>query len=155
MKKESRTDLLTVSEFAKKANISRQAVYKKIDNSLQKYVVKVDNKIMLKIQGLEEFSVNEFDNQVDKKCQPIDNQVDNQVDNSDKEIIAILKKELEEKNNQIKSKDLQISMLQKLLDQEQQLRLVETNRILEISQKDQEEEKRNFWSKILKRKHKS
>lgn len=136
--------LLTVAEFSKAANISRQSVYKKVDNSLQKYVVRVDNRIMLKIQGLEEFnkdkSCQPIDNQVDKNCQPIDNQVD-------KKIIDLLTKELEEKNSQLKAKDQQIATLEKLLDQEQQLRFLVDTKMLEVKESDPEE-KKTFWERV-------
>lgn len=132
--------LLTVAEFSKAANISRQSVYKKVDNSLQKYVVRVDNRIMLKIQGLEEFSK-------DKNCQPVDNQVDKNCQPVDKKIIDLLTKELEEKNSQLKAKDQQIATLEKLLDQEQQLRFLVETKMLEVKESDPEE-KKTFWERV-------
>lgn len=114
--------LLSVSEFAKLTGMSRQAVYKKIktDNQLSTCVNRVDNHILIDIEAFEQISVNQTDNQVDKNCQPVDNQVDSKVD-SQIELIEILKRELEEKNKQIE-------ILQKLLDQEQQLHLIDKNK---------------------------
>ena len=45
---------ISITEFAKRANVSRQAVYKRlsqVDDKLTEYVNLVDNKKMLDIQG--------------------------------------------------------------------------------------------------------
>lgn len=137
--------LLSVSEFAKLTGMSRQAVYKKIktDNQLSTCVNRVDNHILIDIEAFEQISVNQTDNQVDKNCQPVDNQVDSKVD-SQIELIEILKRELEEKNKQIE-------ILQKLLDQEQQLHLIDKNKNknLQLEVSDQEETQKSFLKKII------
>lgn len=137
--------LLSVSEFAKLTGMSRQAVYKKIktDNQLSTCVNRVDNHILIDIEAFEQISVNQTDNQVDKNCQPVDNQVDSKVD-SQIELIEILKRELEEKNKQIET-------LQKLLDQEQQLHLIDKNKNknLQLEVSDQEETQKSFLKKII------
>lgn len=141
--------LLSVSEFAKLTGISRQSVYKKIkdpDNQLSTCVNQVDNQIFIDIEAFQRIS----DNQ-------IDNQIDNQVDREN-ELIEILKKELEEKNKQLSEKDKQIETLQRLLDQEQQLHLIDKNNRLEISDTvssdtvpidSDQNEPIGFWNKIL------
>lgn len=135
--------LLSVSEFAKLTGISRQSVYKKIkdpDNQLSTCVNQVDNQIFIDIEAFKRISDNQNDNQTD-------NQTDNKVD-SKNELIEILKKELEEKNKQIET-------LQRLLDQEQQLHLIDKNNKLEISDTDtisvdsDQNETVGFWNKIL------
>jgi uncharacterized protein YqgQ len=45
-------ETLTISEFSKRAGLSRQAVYKKLDGVLMSYVVMVDGQKMLKREGL-------------------------------------------------------------------------------------------------------
>jgi predicted DNA-binding protein YlxM (UPF0122 family) len=142
--------LLSVSEFAKLTGISRQSVYKKIkdpDNQLSTCVNQVDNQIFIDIEAFKRISDNQNDNQTD-------NQTDNKVD-SKNELIEILKKELEEKNKQLLEKDKQIETLQRLLDQEQQLHLIDKNNKLEISDTDtisvdsDQNETVGFWNKIL------
>lgn len=144
--------LLTVSEFSELVGMSRQAVYKKIktDNQLSTCVNRVDNKIFIDIIRFRQITDNQSDNQYV-------NQVDTKVD-SKNELIEILKKELEEKNKQLSEKDKQIETLQRLLDQEQQLHLIDKNNRLEISEKVSEDtvqvdsdrnETVGFWNKIL------
>lgn len=141
--------LLTVSEFSELVGMSRQAVYKKIktDNQLSTCVNRVDNKIFIDIIRFREIT----DNQSDNQCV---NQVDTLVV-SKNELIEILKKELEEKNKQLLEKDKQIETLQRLLDQEQQLHLIDKNNRLEISDTDtisvdsDRNETVGFWNKIL------
>lgn len=144
--------LLTVSEFSELVGMSRQAVYKKIktDNQLSTCVNRVDNKIFIDIIRFRQITDNQSDNQYV-------NQVDTKVD-SKNELIEILKKELEEKNKQLLEKDKQIETLQRLLDQEQQLHLIDKNNRLEISEKVSEDtvqvdsdrnETVGFWNKIL------
>ena len=56
---------------------------------------------------------------------------------------------------ELKQKNEQIASLQKLLDQEQQLRMVEHKRVLELEEKAQtveeptEPEKKSWWKKIF------
>lgn len=144
--------LLTVSEFSELVGMSRQAVYKKIktDNQLSTCVNRVNNKIFIDIIRFRQITDNQSDNQYV-------NQVDTKVD-SKNELIEILKKELEEKNKQLLEKDKQIETLQRLLDQEQQLHLIDKNNRLEISEKVSEDtvqvdsdrnETVGFWNKIL------
>lgn len=139
---------LSVSEFAKQIGMSRQAVYKKIknDNKLSTCVNEVDNQIFIDIEAFRKISVNQTDNQVDMDCKPVNNQVD-----SKSELIEILKKELEEKNRQLEEKDNQIRMFQKLLDQEQQLRLISNTETKLIEESSEETETQlTFISKIKK-----
>lgn len=141
--------LLTVSEFSELVGMSRQAVYKKIktDNQLSTCVNRVDNKIFIDIIRFRQITDNQSDNQYV-------NRVDTKVD-SKNELIEILKKELEEKNKQLLEKDKQIETLQRLLDQEQQLHLIDKNNRLEISDTDtisvdsDRNETVGFWNKIL------
>lgn len=139
---------LSVSEFAKQIGMSRQGVYKKIknDNRLSTCVKEVDNQIFIDIEAFRKIYVNQTDNQVDMDCKQIDNQVDRK-----NELIEILKKELEEKNRQLEEKDNQIRMFQKLLDQEQQLRLINNTETKLIEESSEETETQlTFFSKIKK-----
>lgn len=59
----------------------------------------------------------------------------------------LLKNELEAKNEQISRLQNQLEQSQKLIDQEQQLRMAEHQRVLMLEQKEQEEEtqKKHWW----------
>lgn len=87
---------LTISEFAKLKGVSNQAVYKQLTTKLSKYVVVVDNKKMLKIECVEDFGLNQVDNNQVK----VDNQNINQVDNQN-ELVQFLKQQIIEKDKQI------------------------------------------------------
>lgn len=80
---------LSVSEFAKKAGISRQRVYKLLTGKLSTYCQRVDNQIMLDSSALSLFDVNGVDtetvngltsvvNGVDKGLTSTDTQTDTQ-----------------------------------------------------------------------------
>lgn len=150
---------ISITEFAKRANVSRQAVYKRlsqVDDKLTEYVNLVDNKKMLDIQALEDVYGIEVDKEVDKndKLESTNCRGNVNCDNSQNQVkdmllkqIEILQEELEIKNEQLKVKDQQIEQLHKILDQEQQLRMVSEQKKLEIedSNSEQKEVKKKWW----------
>jgi predicted RNase H-like nuclease (RuvC/YqgF family) len=118
-------EYISIREFASRAGVTPQAVYKRVrnqvdnldnqvdnqvvnlenqvDNQLSTCVKKVDGKIYIKTGVLSAFGVM-VDNQVDN----LDNQVDNQLSTKKDELttslqdsISILKAQLEEKDKQI------------------------------------------------------
>lgn len=105
---------VTIKEFCKLAKISPQSVYKRLkraDNPLNNYVETVDNIKMISVDALKLYKKPETET---VKEEP---QKESATENSvNKELIEILKKELE-------SKDEQIANLTKLLDQQQQLNM--------------------------------
>lgn len=66
MKKKAQDELLTVQEFADKAGISVQAVYKRLNNSLNPYIQLVEGRKMLKSSALKEI----YGIQVEQPIQP-------------------------------------------------------------------------------------
>lgn len=111
----SKNELLTVQQFADAAGISKQAVYKALNNKLMPYVQLVDGKKMLKNKALREIygvEVEQPDNpSLNNPSQPMD------------ALIAMLQKELDAKNEQIsaqqkqlEAKDRQIEQLTSALD---------------------------------------
>lgn len=108
-------EYITVKEFAKRAGISVQAVYQNIDKKLKPYLELIDGKKMLNIQALQDiYGVPEIKDD------------EQEVDN---ELISFLKDQLE-------VKDRQITELQKLLDQQQQLTLKTQIRLEMLEQKE-------------------
>ena len=59
-----KNDLLTIKEFAELAGVTRQTVYKQLNNRLNPYCQLVDNKKMLELRALEEV----YGVSVDKPC---------------------------------------------------------------------------------------
>lgn len=114
--------LLTIKEFAEAAGISKQAVYKQLDNKLTTFVVIVDNKKMLKQKALKEV----YDIEVSTKSKPVEQQVNNQVENifnQNQQLIDMLREELAEKNKQITELNARLEEAQRLINQQQQLQL--------------------------------
>lgn len=143
---------ISITEFAKRANVSRQAVYKRltnIDDNLIKYVNTVDGKKMLDIQALKDVYGIEVDKEVDKNdnVESTSCQSNVNLDNPQNKVEDMLLKQIEILQQEIKIKNEQIEQLHKLLDQEQQLRMVSEQKKLEIedSNSEQKEVKKKWW----------
>lgn len=50
---------ITVKEFSERAKVTPQAVYKRIKTTLNPYTKRVDNKLMISVEGLKEFETQE------------------------------------------------------------------------------------------------
>ena len=103
-----KNELLTVQEFADVAGISKQAVYKALNNKLKPFVQLVDGKKMLKNQALREVygvEVEQPDNPtLNNQSQPLET------------VIAMLQRELEVKNGQIEALQRQNELLTSALE---------------------------------------
>lgn len=103
-----KNELLTVQEFADVAGISKQAVYKALNNKLKPFVQLVDGKKMLKNQALREVygvEVEQPDNpSLNNPSQPLET------------VIAMLQRELEVKNGQIEALQRQNELLTSALE---------------------------------------
>ena len=124
------SDYISIKEFANLVGVSQQVIYKQLNNKLKPYLKVVESKKMLDKSALELFKKEDNSSTVEQQ------------------LINMLQTELKQKNEQIAS-------LQKLLDQEQQLRMVEHKRVLELEEKAQtveeptEPEKKSWWKKIF------
>lgn len=116
--------LLTIKQYSEQAGITQQAVYKQLNKRLKNYVVVVENQKMLKESALKDFHVQPSRTTVK---QPENDHFDTLL-KQNQQTIDLLQKELERKNDQI-------SELQKIIDQEQKLRLAEHKRIIELEAK--------------------
>lgn len=91
-------DLITISDAAKRAGLSRQSVYKKIDTILSDFIVIVDGQKMLQVGAL----------RLLKKKQLNDVDTSKFVTNGDR-LTASLQETVEILKNQLEKKDLQIA----------------------------------------------
>lgn len=126
---------ISIKEFASRAGISTQAVYKKLNKGLQPYLKVVDGKKMLNIKGLELFEKKETNNQIEQQ------------------IVNLLQTELKQLNEELIAKNKQIEALSKALDQSQQLHALDKQKILALEDKMQEQEpqeKKKWWQKLLR-----
>lgn len=125
MKKE---EYISISEFAKRAGVSKAYIYKAIKDRLQPYLKEVDNQKRLNIKGLELFD--------STKVSTISTNDSTDKDTL-KELIEILqeqqetlKAELDIKNEQIRALNTANSQQLQLIDQQQKLQAIaETKRI--------------------------
>lgn len=157
-------EYISVKEFAKRANISVQAVYKGLNNRLNQYVKLVDNQKMLNIKALHDIYGIEIEQSIQQELST--NSTENSNNNTVIDTILIqLKSELDIKNEQIKEKDRQLKEKDhqmaalntrleeslRLLDQQQQLQAMEKKiQVLENKQEDvaepvQEHQETKHW----------
>ena len=127
------SEYISIKEFAMRAGITPQAVYKQLDNKLKAYCQVVDGKKALQTKALELFENNQFN-------QPIDNEFAS--------IVNLLKGQLAEKDKQLEAKDKQIEALtealqkaQQITDQAQHLQANSEQRLLAL-----QAPKKHWWS---------
>jgi len=108
---------LTIKQASEMADVSQQAIYKRLNTTLKEYVKLVDNKKYLNIKALDEINIIKF-NQPQKK-KHVEKGVEKGVELNDKIIktIELLEKQLEIKDKQLETKDKQIQDLNDRLDQ--------------------------------------
>lgn len=124
MKPIDQEELLTVREFAEKAGVSVQAVYKRLNNSLNPYIQLVKGRKMLKSSALSDiYGVNveqPFNHSIKPELKNKNNSFDEDfcsTETTETILIAMLQKELESKNHQLLVKDKQIEELNKRLEE--------------------------------------
>lgn len=125
-------EVLSIKEVSRIANVSCQSIYQQLDKKLKPYLIIVDNKKKLKKSVLEEIYGIKENQQTEQR---IKQETDKILIKQNQQLIDMLQKELEEKNKQIAD-------LQRLLNQQQQLSLVDKG-IYPQGEADQEENKEN------------
>lgn len=91
---------ITVSEFAERANISKQRVYQLLNKRLREFVKVVDSKKMLDITALKSFKSQEGCSNIQEGCSSIEQEQNSTLDLL-KTTIDMLQKQLEEKDKTI------------------------------------------------------
>lgn len=126
-------DYITVSQYAKVKGITKQAVYKQLNNHLKDSLIMVDNKKCIKIEALNEVEKQQL-NQVEQPFNEVEQPFNNHFQ-------PLFEKELEEKNKTIESLLRQIESLQEqngklteLLSNSQYLLAAEQKKALELTQ---------------------
>ena len=148
-----KNEWLSIKDFAKIANVSKQSVYKKLSTSLNPYL-KVENDVKyLNIKALRDIYGKEVSQPIQPYFQPDSQPIQPQNDkmqnemvikNDDNSFIDFLLK-------QIDIKDKQIAELQQTLNHEQQLHLLSEQRIHQLEEVNDTEEKpkKGFWERIF------
>lgn len=122
-------EYLTIAEYAEIKGISKQAVYKQLNNKLKDYIEIVENKKCLKISVLEE-SIQPHSTKVEQPIQPVSTEVEQPIQ-------PVWEAQLKEKDKTIDSLLRQIEALQKqndkltdLLQNSQMLLAVEKQQLI-------------------------
>ena len=154
------TEYLSIKDFAKKAGVSQQSLYKRLNNpnnQLNNYVKMVENQKMIDIRALQEVYGVEVEQPIQPKVEQVEQPIQPNFDSilsQNQQMIDMLKEQLE-------AKDKQIENLQKLLDQEQHLNAMNHEKILlleskleepnEVDPKESDEQQKGFWSRLFKK----
>lgn len=91
-------EYISISEFAKRAGVSVQAVYKRLDKDIQPWLKELNGKKVLNIKALEVFKGEKTSTEVESTEALM-------------RMVSMLEKELEIKNEQIREQSRQISEL--------------------------------------------
>jgi len=123
-------------------NTSPQNIYQKIEKSLKSYLIIENGKKYISYKALKEIYNIDIEQEQIKNAQKIEKELINQ-----NKTIEILQELTETLKNQLEEKDTQIKELLKVLDQQQQLNVIEHQKILEIEEK--KEEKKPFFKRLF------
>lgn len=117
----------TIRQLAENLGVSKTAINKLLTpKNRQLYVKKVGNRFLISDEGVKLITAHFSDkneNQSSTKVADIENNDDDKVFDFNKELLATLKSDLDEKNKQLAAKDEQLNTLHTLLDQQQRLTL--------------------------------
>jgi DNA-binding Lrp family transcriptional regulator len=86
-------EYITISEFAKKVNLSRQAVYKRLDKDLKGYVIKEGHKLKINVDAIHMIDSNaKVEHTEISECSEVSTVVNLQdlIDKKDKQINDLL-----------------------------------------------------------------
>ena len=147
------SNYISIAEFSKRANISKQRVYQLLNKSLKDFVKEVDGVKMLHIQALERYQRKENKSRIE---QGFEQDFNNPLNDT-------LIKTIELLQEQLSVKDRQIEELTRLLDQSQHLQAQTTNKlpepkaeepgtVVELSEPGQTEKKKKGIFNLFNRK---
>lgn len=151
---EEQKKYISVAEFAKLKGVSKQAIYKKLNNTLNPYVVKVEGRTMLDADALE---IGDFQPTVKQQNQPnqpyqplnsstVENELRKQLEEH-RETIDRQRREIDELRLKLEHKEEQIEgMTARLLSMaEYQQELIKNSQILVA----QAQQKRGFFARLF------
>lgn len=163
MKKIEQEELLTVQEFAEKAGVSVQAVYKRLNNSLNPYIQLVEGRKMIKLSALADVYGIEVEQPVKPFVQPIQPELNEENSSSE---VDFLRKQVEQLQAELlaerqHSRELAgrvADLAEKvvvLTDQAQKLQLAQMNPQISEQNKEVEKEpepetiKKSWWKSLF------
>ena len=136
---------ITVAEFSKRANISKQRVYQLLNKSLKEFVKEVDGKKVIDIKGLELFKDNENNSTLE---QAFEQDLNKTLIDTLNTTIEVLQKQLEEKDNQICELTEIIKTQSQSINAANHAELADKLKLENAEQKE-ERESRSFWKRLF------
>ena len=103
------TEYLSIKDFAKRAGVSQQSLYKrlnKLNNQLNNYIKLIDNQKMIDIRALQEVYGVEVEQPIQPFIQPVEQPIQPNFDSilsQNQQMIDMLKEQLEAKDKQIEN----------------------------------------------------
>jgi DNA-binding protein Fis len=152
-------EYISVSQYAEAKGISKQAVYKQLNNKLKPFLKVVDGKKCLDISVLTEVEqpkVNQVEQPFNQVEQPLNNQVESlfakQIEEKDKTIQSLLR--------QVENLQEQNGRLTELLHNSQYLLAAEQKKFIEPPQPQETETtetetKKGFFARLKQKRNKS
>lgn len=147
----------TIKQIADELGVSKQAVFKKIDNlGCRQQLTKIDNQFTVD-EKLENTIKKAFSEKVNTFKNVNQSSTKSSTDNQKltdylTDTLKVLQQQNELLSRQLEEKDKQISNLQKLIDQSQQLQAIAENKIKLLEQKETPPEPVNGSSSIESKK---
>lgn len=147
----------TIKQIADELGVSKQAVFKKIDNlGCRQQLTKIDNQFTVD-EKLENTIKKAFSEKVNTFKNVNQSSTKSSTDNQKltdylTDTLKVLQQQNELLSRQLEEKDRQISNLQKLIDQSQQLQAIAENKIKLLEQKETPPEPVNGSSSIESKK---
>lgn len=147
-------EFITIKEFAAAAGITVQSIYKRLNNKndeLQPFYKEQDGKKYISIAALSAIYKKEYQPKEEK--QDSSSTAESKIIEILREQIEAQRKDIEEKNKLIDTLAAQLEREQQLLNQEQQLNLVNHQKILalEAANKPKEKKKKGIFRIFNKR----
>lgn len=143
---------ISIKEFAARANVSTQSIYKKlsqVDNKLQAYCKQVDKQKMLNIKALQEVYGVEVEQLSTGDMQLLD-MLKEQLESKDRQLDAMAA-QLENKDKQLDAVIQQLSDAMTALKASQALQANTEKKLIEISEEQDSSGTNKRWWQIWKR----
>ena len=148
-------EFVSIKEFAEKVGVSVQAIYKRVNNEndkIQPYLRKVKNKVRVDIKAIEELFENDKLNQELNQVEKVYKLPGEYNQESFYKVLDTLNEQIVAYRKEIETKDKQIADLLELmktnnqvLSQQQELRLMDKQKILQLESAE-DKKKRRFFS---------
>lgn len=136
---------ITVAEFSKRANISKQRVYQLLNKSLKEFVQEVDGKKVIDIKGLDLFKDNKNNSSIE---QAFEQDLNKTLIDTLNTTIELLNKQLAEKDKQIAALTEIVQTQAKGISADSHAELADKLKLENAEQKE-ERESRSFWKRLF------